>query len=63
MPSWLFQLLLGQLRHLLTAAGASLAADGWLTGDEVQTAVAALVALISIALSAWDKYKQRPKSE
>jgi hypothetical protein len=63
MPAWLFQLLLGQARHFLTALGASFATAGILTNDEVQAAVAALIALISIAFSAWDKFKRRPKTE
>lgn len=59
MSAWLIQLLLGQLRHLLTALGATLTTQGILTNDEAQAAVAAIVMLFSVAWSAWDKFNKK----
>jgi len=58
MPAWLNALLMGQLRHLLTAAASALAAQGVITSDQTETLVGAVLVLVSAALSAWSHYKR-----
>ena len=47
--------LLGVIRHVLTAAGGALVANGALTGDEVNTAVGAISALVGVIWSVLSK--------
>ena len=47
--------LLGVIRHVLTAAGGALVANGALTGDEVNTAVGAISALVGVMWSVLSK--------
>ena len=47
--------LLGVIRHVLTAAGGALVANGALTGDELQTAVGAISALVGVMWSVLSK--------
>lgn len=46
---------LGILRHILTAAGGALAANGMLEAAQVETAVGAALTIAGIAWSAWEK--------
>lgn len=46
---------LGVLRHVLTAAGGALAANGVLEAAQIETAVGAALTLAGIAWSAWEK--------
>lgn len=48
-------IILGQLRHYLGAAGASLTTHGIMTASDVQTGVGALVTLAALILSALNK--------
>lgn len=48
-------ILMGQLRHLVTAGGTALATSGWIEGSQVSTFVGAVIALTSLALSAISK--------
>lgn len=57
------QFVLGQLRHALTAVGASLVTEGLLTNDELQAVVAAVVTLAALAWSAWDKWQRERKGK
>lgn len=47
--------ILGVVRHGLTAAGGGLVASGVLDAAAAQTAVGAIVALIGVAWSVWEK--------
>ena len=47
--------ILGVIRHVLTAAGGALVANGALTGDEVNTAVGAISALVGVMWSVLSK--------
>jgi hypothetical protein len=51
--------ILGIFRHLLSMAGAWLAANGWLESSQVETAIGAVLALLGIALSVLDKRRRR----
>lgn len=53
------QIVLGLIRHILSVAGASLATQGYMTGEEVQTAVGAVVALL---VTVWSVYSKRKGS-
>lgn len=46
-------------RHVLTALGASLAAKGYTTDGDVEVAVGALLALVSVVWSAIDKARAK----
>lgn len=48
---------LGIIRHILTAAGGSLVTNGTLSDGDLQTGIGALVTVIGIAWSIWDKKK------
>lgn len=47
--------LLGFIRHILTFGGGFLASNGWITEGQIEVAVGAVITLIGIAWSAWDK--------
>lgn len=49
----------GLVRHALTSAGGALVAQGYLGSDDLNTAVGALVALIGVAWSIWNKRQHR----
>ncbi len=49
------KVVLGVARHILTALGGSLVAAGWLPGTDLDTAIGAIVTLIGIAWSAYEK--------
>lgn len=56
------QALLGLLlRHALTYGGGALTSKGFLTAEEADVAIGALVALIGLALSAWQKKRAAKK--
>lgn len=46
---------LGVLRHVLTAVGGALATNGVLEAGQIETAVGAALTLAGIAWSAWEK--------
>jgi hypothetical protein len=52
--------ILGIVRHALTAAGGGLVAGGWLSGDDLHAAIGAIVTLAGIGWSAWAKRAQVP---
>ena len=52
--------ILGLVRHLLTFGVGFLAAQGFASADEVNTAIAALVTLVGIAWSIIDKRSTQP---
>jgi hypothetical protein len=51
--------ILGVLRHVLTTAGGAVAAQGHISEDEVSTAVGALLALVGVVWSVWQKRKAK----
>lgn len=51
------KILLGQLRHWVTVFGAGLATQGYWTNDQANQAEGAIMVLIPLALSAYDKWK------
>lgn len=53
------EMILGVLRHLLTAGGGILSANGVASSGEVETGVGAVIALIGLGLSIWDKRKKK----
>ena len=48
-------LLGGLLRHLLTTGGGALVGGGWLTEGQATEGIGAVMALIGLGLSMWDK--------
>jgi hypothetical protein len=51
--------LAGAIRHVLTAAGGALAADGYVTTDQVNLYVGIIMAVLGVAWSVWQKYKSK----
>jgi hypothetical protein len=51
----MLKVILGIVRHVLTAAGGGLVADGWLSGDDLNTAIGAITTLVGIVWSVWEK--------
>lgn len=49
-------IVLGMLRHGLTSVSGGLVAHGYLTGDQQQQAVGAILTVIGIGFSVYDKY-------
>ncbi len=49
--------IMGQLRHFLTIAGASLTTSGLLSGADVQTGIGAVVTVATLVLSAISKVR------
>ena len=47
------------VRHALTAGGGALVAGGYLDASQAQTATDAILALLGIGLSMWDKRSRR----
>ena len=47
------------IRHALTAGGGALVAGGYLDASQAQTATGAILALLGIGLSMWDKRSRR----
>lgn len=59
-PIWNFisQIALGQIRHFATAIFAMLATRGYLVGNDIDTATGAVMVLVTLLFSAYDKYRQ-----
>ena len=51
------RVIVGILRHVLTAAGGGLIGNGLLTGDDLNAAVGAIATLVGIVLSVIEKQK------
>lgn len=51
-------MILGIVRHVLTAAGGTLAGNGVLTDADANVAAGAIITLLGIAWSVWDKKKK-----
>lgn len=51
----LMPIVMGQLRHLVAGAGASLATAGYLTGGQIETFTGAVMFLAGLVLSAVSK--------
>jgi hypothetical protein len=54
----MFSMVMGIIRHALTAGGGALVSHGLLTGDQASDAVGALITLIGIVWSVLEKRKQ-----
>ncbi|MEY4863757.1 MAG: hypothetical protein RLZ51_1852 [Pseudomonadota bacterium] len=54
-------LILAISRHLATTAGGALASYGVITSGQVETVSGALLTLVGVALSAWDKVERAKK--
>ena len=52
------EFILGLVRHLMTFGGGALVTDGYVTADDLNTAIGAVCSLIGIAWSMWRKYKR-----
>jgi len=52
------QMITGIIRHVITTAGGALVAGGYIGQDELNLAVGAVITLIGVAWSAWDKKRQ-----
>ena len=50
------KVILGWIRHAITAFGAGLVTHGYLTTDQDQQAIGALMTLVPILFSAYDKW-------
>lgn len=55
----MLEVILGIIRHLLTAGGGVLVSNGILEAGQVETAVGAVLALVGIVWSVWDKKKAK----
>lgn len=55
------EVLLGLIRHILTAGGGILAHNGFIAEGEIELAVGSILALVGIVWSAWDKKKTAKK--
>jgi hypothetical protein len=55
------KLVMGLIRHGLTTAAGGLVAHGWLTGSQAQEGVGAVVVLIGLGLSVYDKVSAHAK--
>lgn len=53
--------LLGFIRHILTFGGGFLASNGFITEGQIELAVGAIITLVGIAWSAFDKKKTADK--
>ena len=53
--------LLGFIRHILTFGGGFLASNGYITTSDVELVVGAIITLVGIAWSAFDKKKTAEK--
>ena len=51
--------ILGIIRHVLTTAGGAVAAQGHLTTDDVTISVGAILALLGVVWSVWEKRKAK----
>jgi len=51
--------ILGIVRHILTAGGGALVANGVVADGDVQTAIGAIVALVGVVLSVLEKRKAK----
>lgn len=51
-------MILGIVRHVLTTAGGTLAGNGVITDADANVAAGAIITLIGIAWSVWDKKKK-----
>jgi hypothetical protein len=56
-PMWM-----GILRHALTTAGGALVANGTISDGELQTGVGAVIAIVGLAWSIWEKRRAVPAS-
>jgi hypothetical protein len=52
-------MILGVIRHVLTTAGGALATQGTVSEDEVNTGIGAIITLIGIG---WSVYEKRRKA-
>ena len=55
----MISMVLGIIRHALTTAGGALVGNGYLTGDELSSAVGAIVTLVGVA---WSVYEKRSRA-
>jgi hypothetical protein len=56
LPSLLQQILLGWLRHFLTAVASIAVTEGWFTSDQTTTLISAVIILLMFAWSALEKF-------
>ena len=59
----ILQIVTGCLRHVLTILGGAYVSKGLLTGEELTTGVAAIVTLIGVGWSIWNKMSIQKKIE
>ena len=52
------EITLGFIRHVMTAVGGMVAATGYIGAGDVELVVGAVVTLVGVAWSAYDKYKK-----
>lgn len=57
--NWTMEAGLGLLRHVLTGAGGALITDGVLSQSQLQDGVGALITIIGILLSVYQKFENR----
>lgn len=50
----------GFIRHSLTTLGGGLVASGYISSDQDSQAIGAILTVLGIAWSAWQKYKAQP---
>lgn len=56
--AFLKPLVMAVSRHLATTAGGALASYGVITSGQVETVAGAILTLVGVALSAWDKVER-----
>lgn len=52
------EIALGFVRHVLTAVGGMVAATGYIGSGDIELVVGAVVTIVGVAWSAYDKYKK-----
>lgn len=52
-------IVLGVVRHLLTSVGGAIASKGYVSGDEIDLLVGAIVTISGVAWSAYEKHARK----
>jgi hypothetical protein len=55
----IIKILLGIVRHILTVTGGSFVADGWLSDNDLNSLIGAVLTIIGVGWSIWQNSKTR----
>lgn len=56
----MIQFITGLVRHILTFGGGFVVADGWTTPEQWDTAVGAVITLVGVLWSVYEKFRVKP---